>query len=65
MVARQFLSCSPCLCVLYRSPTLQDQRIVHPDEMVDYNENRSVFNHTGNSFAGSMLSLITGRASYS
>lgn len=47
------------------SPTLQDQRIVHPDEMVDYNENRSVFNHTGNSFAGSMLSLITGRASYS
>ncbi|XP_062566707.1 bestrophin-3-like isoform X2 [Saccostrea cucullata] len=41
---------------------LQDQRIIHPDEMVDYNDNHnrrpSVFS---NNFAGSMLSLISGK----
>ncbi|XP_056011446.1 bestrophin-3-like isoform X2 [Ostrea edulis] len=47
-------------------PPLHDQRIIHPDEMVDYNDNRhSVFHRIGNSFAGSMLSLVTGRQSYS
>ncbi|XP_061188143.1 bestrophin-2-like [Saccostrea echinata] len=44
------------------SVPLQDQRIIHPDEMVDYNDNRnrrsSVFSHN---FAGSMLSLISGK----
>ncbi|XP_022328178.2 bestrophin-2-like isoform X2 [Crassostrea virginica] len=47
------------------SPPLHDQRIIHPDEMVDYNENRPLLNNVGGSFAGSMLSLITGRQSYS
>lgn len=53
-----------CLSSL-RSPPLHDQRIIHPDDMVDYNENRPLLNNVGGSFAGSMLSLITGRQSYS